>query len=96
MAIVIEQNKKRFSWFGFFITLFFFGVIFAGGYYLFFAPTPGIEILAPLPLQSAAELARLTFDPASVVNSREFKRLKIYTGVPSTGVLGRSNPFQPL
>lgn len=96
MAIVIEQNKKRSGWFGILAALFFLTIIVGGGYYLFFAPLPAIEIVAPLPLQSAVELSQLTFDPSSVVNSREFKRLRIYASVPSTGYLGRGNPFLPL
>lgn len=95
MAIVIEQNKKKVSWFGILVTLFFVLLILFGGYFLFFAPTPGIEVVAPSGLKSAIDLSKITFDPSSVVNSRQFKSLKIYTGLPSVGNLGRSNPFQP-
>ncbi len=96
MAIVIEQNKKKFSWFGIFTIIFFVMLILFGGYFLFFAPTPGIEVVAPSGLKSAVDLSKITFDPSSVVNSRQFKSLKIYTGLPSVGVIGRSNPFVPL
>ncbi len=95
MAIIIEQNKKKISWFGIFTTLFFVVLILGGGYFLFFAPIPGIEVVAPSGLESAVDLAKITFDPSGVVNSRQFKSLKIYTGLPSVGGLGRSNPFQP-
>lgn len=95
MAIVIEQNKKKFSWYGVLVTLFFLTIILVGGYYLFFAPTPGIEIVAPNSFQSAVNLARITFDPASVVNSSQFKSLRVYTGLPTVGNLGRNNPFLP-
>ena len=95
MAIIIEQNKKKAGWFGILVTLLLTAIILAGGYYLFFAPTPGIEIVAPLALRSAVNLSKITFDPASVINSRQFKSLKVYTGLPSVGNLGRSNPFQP-
>ena len=96
MAIIIEQNKKKISWFGILATLFFVFLILFGGYFLFFAPTPGIEIVAPSRLESAVNLSKITFDPSSVVNSRQFKVLKIYTGLPSVGNLGRANPFAPL
>ena len=95
MAIVIEQKKKSVNWFSVLTSVFFLLLILIGGYYLFFAPTPGIEIVAPSALQSAVDLSQITFDPSSVVNSRQFKSLKIYTGLPGTGVLGRGNPFQP-
>ena len=95
MAIVIEQKKKAISWFGVLTSVFFLLLILIGGYYLFFAPTPGIEIVAPSTLKTAVDLSKITFDPSSVVNSRQFKSLKIYTGLPGVGGLGRGNPFQP-
>ena len=97
MAIIVEQNKKKgMSWLVILVVLFLMAIIFAGGYYLFFAPTPGIEVVAPLGLRSAVDLSKITFDPSSVVNSQQFKSLKVYTGLPSVGNLGRSNPFSPL
>jgi len=95
MAIIIEQKREPFNWFGFFTVIFLLLVIFGGAYYLFFAPAPGIEIIAPLPLEQAGELSRIQFDPAAVVQSPQFKRLKVYSGLPGVGVLGRSDPFSP-
>lgn len=95
MAIIIERNKKRKSWFSILVIVFFLALILGGGYYLFFAPVPGIEVVAPTNLQQAVDLSQITFDPSAVVNSRQFKSLKIYTGLPGVGRLGRGNPFVP-
>jgi uncharacterized protein (DUF58 family) len=93
MAIILEQKKKT-NWFGITVSVVLLVTILVGGYFLFFAPTPGIEVVAPLQFQSAVDLAKITFDPSAVVNSRQFKSLKIYTGLPSAGALGRENPFK--
>ena len=61
MAIVIEQKKKAISWFGVLTSVFFLLLILIGGYYLFFAPTPGIEIVAPSALKTAVDLSKITF-----------------------------------
>lgn len=95
MAIVFEQKKNSFGFFRLLIVLFLLTVIGGTVYYLFFAPVPGIEVVAPLTLQQAEELSQIQFDPASVVGSPQFKRLKVYTGLPGTGVLGRPDPFVP-
>ena len=103
MAIVLEQKKKSFSWFGFFVTLFLLAVIILGGYYLFFSPSPAIEIVIPPTVRSVVDLSNLsqqgfdpaTFDPAAVVGSPKFRSLKRYIGAATTGALGRENPFQP-
>lgn len=92
MAIVLEEGRK-FNWKGVITGTAVLAVIAAGLYFLFFAPVPGIEVIAPPAVQSAAELSAVQFDPASVVNSDDFRALRRYTGEPTVGQIGRVNPF---
>jgi hypothetical protein len=97
MAIVFESQRKPVNWVKmlFVVTVVAF-VVFAV-YYLFFAPSPKIDVVLPASLEHAAELANPSFsiDPSAVIQSAAFKALKSYVGSPSTGALGRPNPFAP-
>ncbi len=93
MAILIEQKKSEMNWFAIGVTIFIIGFIVFALYYLFFAPTPGIEIVIPTELQSASRITSLQVDPSAVLNSRNFRLLRVYTGLPSVGQVGRANPF---
>lgn len=92
MAIVFETGR-RMNWRGIIIAAVILIAIAAVLYYLFFAPVPGIEVIAPTAVKTAAELSVVEFDPASVVNSNEFRSLRRYAGSPSVGQIGRTNPF---
>ena len=94
MAIVVEQQERRVNWFAIAVFLFLLAVIFGGGYFLFFAPTPAIELITPEPLHDAEALSQVTLDPASVINSPAFKNLRRYGTPPAGGNTGKQNPFQ--
>lgn len=96
MALIIEQNKRRVNWFGIFVFIFLLGVIFGGGYFLFFGPTPVIEILAPVQLDSADKISRVTLDAGKIIEDPVLKTFREYGTAPGVGNLGRSNPFLPL
>ncbi|OGY63093.1 MAG: hypothetical protein A2745_01595 [Candidatus Harrisonbacteria bacterium RIFCSPHIGHO2_01_FULL_44_13] len=93
MAILVSEQKKPINWFAIIFVVILIALVAGGAYYLFFAPTPGIEIIVPPSLQSVTKISQVEFDPAAVVNSRAFKVLRSYTGLPSVGTLGRGNPF---
>lgn len=93
MAILIQQKKNGINWFAISITTFAVAFVVFGIYYLFFAPTPGIEIVVPSTLDTASRITSLEVDPSAVLNSRQFRLLRVYTGLPSVGQVGRSNPF---
>jgi hypothetical protein len=95
MAILLEQQKKKLDWFSLGVTSFIVFAIIFGIYFLFFAPTPGIEIVIPTSLKSADQISAIRVDPSTVLNSREFRSLRSYTGLPSVGQVGRDNPFLP-
>lgn len=95
MAIIIEQRERSINWFAVCVFLFLFAVIVGGGYYLFFAPTPGIEMITPAPLESSEALSRATFDPVGILNNPVLKGLRQQGISPGVGNLGRRNPFVP-
>ncbi|HEY4475561.1 MAG TPA: hypothetical protein VJB92_02450 [Candidatus Paceibacterota bacterium] len=94
MAIVFEQPKKPFNWTRFLFVIFIIAFLVFGTYYLFFAPSPRLDIVLPPPLERARQISNLEFvDPATVLGSPAFRRLKSYVGPPAPGPLGRPNPF---
>ena len=93
MALIIEQNRRRVNWFGIFVFLFLLTVIFGGGYFLFFGPTPAIEILAPVQLNSAEKIAEVTLDAETIMKNPVLNNFRDYGTAPGVGSLGRSNPF---
>jgi hypothetical protein len=93
MAILIEEEKRSINWFALLVTIFIVCVLGFGTYYLFFAPTPAIEIILPATLQSANKVTGIAVDPFNVINSEAFKSLKGGGSQPSIGQTGRANPF---
>ena len=93
MAILIEQQKRKTNWFGILTFLFLLLVIFGGGYFLFFSPTPGIEVIIPSSLESAEQLSEVQIDPSALIANPALKKLRMYGGQPSIGTVGRQNPF---
>jgi len=95
MAIVFEQAKKPINWVGLLFIVFIVGFLIFAVYYLFFAPSPKLDIVLPPPLERASQIISITefVNPDAVVNSTAFKRLRTYVGQPAIGVLGRENPF---
>jgi len=96
MALIIEQNKRSINWFGILVFIFLLGVILFGGYFLFFGPTPVIEIIAPVELGTADKIARIKLDAGKIIESPILKSFKQYGADVGVGNLGRSNPFSPL
>lgn len=98
MAIILKEQKRKANWFAIVVFLFLLVVILITAYFLFFAPVPGIETIAPTGLKSVSQLSKEAelFDPTTVVSDPVLKTLRQYGGLPSTGNLGRANPFAPL
>ena len=96
MAIEFEQKSKvRWSRVLMFIVII--GAVGLVTYFLFFAPSPKIELIIPAPLERAGEVSSIQFiDPGQIVRSQAFSVLREYAGDPGPGVLGRPNPFLPL
>lgn len=67
----------------------------AGTYYLFFAPTPFIEVIVPTELESISKISETGLNPSSLFNSPVYQSLRQYTGEVEIGEVGRANPFQP-
>lgn len=75
------------------VTLVVVGIFFVAAYYLFFAPTPAFDYIAPAPLQQTAELSNFDLEPSVVLDSAEFRSLRKINGLPTGGSFGRDNPF---
>lgn len=95
MSILIEEEKKPVNWLAILIAIFIVAVLGFGTYYLFFAPTPAIEIILPATLQSANQITNIAGNPETVLTSDAFKSLKGGTGQIGVGQVGRANPFLP-
>lgn len=97
MAIIFEQQKKSINWVPLVVTAFLVAFVAFAIYYLFFAPTPRIEIVLPAALERAQQISTITFiDPKEVIQSDPFKKLRSYVPAPMPAQLGRPNPFIPL
>lgn len=64
-------------------------------YFVFFAPTPGFDVIAPPPLQAVGEISRKQINSENVLNSQAFRNLRPYAPSPTIGLVGRTNPFLP-
>ena len=92
MALIFSEEKK-FNWKGLATVAAIILAIGGAAYFLFFTPVPAIEIIVPPAARSIEELSGVQFDPASVVNSEDFRSLRRYGGQPGIGQIGRLNPF---
>ncbi len=66
-----------------------------GVYYLFFAPTPFIEVVAPDQLRPITNISKIQLDPSKILNSPIYQSLREQVPAPAAGSAGRPNPFQP-
>ena len=93
MAIILKERKKSVNWFAILVFIFLFFVVIGGGWFLFFAETPGIEIVAPSILEDTSNLSEIQFNPIEVVSHPALKSLRQYGTLPGVGQLGRTNPL---
>lgn len=97
MAILVEEEKKSVNWVGMLTAIFIIGVLFAGGYYIFFKDPGVIEgITAPKELQNITQLSKTNIDPSKIIQSVEFKNLRDLADPLVVPTAGRANPFKPL
>jgi uncharacterized membrane protein len=95
VAIIIEEEKRKINWFALTLIIFLIAIISAAIYYLFFAPTPFAEKIAPSNLQSLQDLSSVKLQPETVINNPYFQILKQYVNPieVSTDSIGKTNPF---
>lgn len=93
MAIILREQKKGVNWFVISVYAFLFLVVIGGGWFLFFAKTPGIELVAPSILRETTDIAEARFDPSEVVGHPVLKTLRQYGAPLGIGQLGRTNPL---
>ncbi len=95
MAIVIEEQKKKINWFALAVVILLVAVVALSAYYLFFAPTPLVEKVAPARLQSIQELSSIKLQPDMVISNPSFQILKQYVNPIEIQIdsVGKTNPF---
>lgn len=95
MAIIIEEEKRKFNWFNLALVVLVVVIIGAVIYYLFFSPTPFAEKIAPAQLQSIQQVSSIKLQPEAVVNNPYFQILKQYVNPTEiqANLVGKSNPF---
>ena len=67
----------------------------AATYYLFFAPTPLIEVVIPSRLETVSRISKDGLNAEAVFNSPVYRSLRQYVAEPVVGEIGRPNPFSP-
>ena len=95
MAILVEEEKGRKGAFGVLIIAVIVILLGAATYYLFFAPTPLIEVVIPSGLKTVSRISESGLNTPAVFNSPVYKSLRQYVAEPVLGEIGRSNPFSP-
>jgi len=93
MAIVIEQEKRKISWFALIVVFLAVLAVVGGTYYLFFAPAPLIEKVTPASVKSLQTLSGIKLQPELIINNPEFQILRTYINPIEIGSAGKSNPF---
>ena len=93
MAIVIQEEKNRGSWFGFTVLLVVLVVLGFALYYLFFVQPEILTAVTSTNLQSIEEFSQMQFDPRSVTGSDFFKSKKQFIPLTPTVHGGNPTPF---
>jgi len=93
MAIVIEEEKRKINWLSIGIIILIISTVVIAVYYLFFAPVPFIEKIAPARLQSLQDLSMIKLEPEAIVSSPNFQILRRYVNPIEIGPVGKNNPF---
>lgn len=91
--ITLQKVSKPVNWTAWIIAGVLTLLVFGAAYFLFFAPTPGIETLVPTEQKVTAQISSIQLDTRPVVEVFNSGRLKRFAGPPSAGQLGRSNPL---
>ena len=97
MAIIVEEpNNKKTGTSVLLGVIVVIGIIAAAVYYIFFAAAPEAIVTPPPNYGSIEPIAKINFDPTTVLDSQNFQNLKPYVAEPTStgpGIVGRQNPF---
>lgn len=95
MAILVEEKNQGSGRFKVLLVVVIAALLIAGTYYLFFAPTPFIEVIVPSELESISKISESGLNATSILNSPVYQSLRQYAGDIEIGEKGRPNPFSP-
>lgn len=92
MAIVLQREKSALPWK---LIIGIVAVLIIGGVvaYVFFASPTFFEIVPPSEVRQVSELSGITLDVDGVSEERTGQRLRQLAAPPTTGEIGRTNPF---
>lgn len=93
MAIILSEEKREVNWVMLISVVLVLVVLIGGAYLLFFAPTPGIEVLIPTSQKIATQISSVELNSDTVARNKVFQVLRQYSSVPSGAQAGRGNPF---
>lgn len=95
MAIIVEEEKKKFNWVLIFTTLIILVAIGSAVFYLFFINPEQVEIFISPELRSLSDFEKINFKPNDLLENTKFKSLRNYIefALPSQGAIGKTNPF---
>jgi len=96
MAIILKEKEKKLGWFPIAVGMFVLLVVVASVYFLFLAPAPLIEKIAPVEGPDNLNSFATLNDPTTILTNPAFSALHLYVPNPDTGQLGRDNPFLKL
>jgi len=93
MPLPILKPKKQINWIPIAVAAVLTIIVVGAAYFLFFAPTPGIEALVPSEQKITAQISAVRLDTRPVVEIFNSGRLKRSASPVSVGQTGRTNPF---
>lgn len=92
MAIVLEE-RQQFNWKALIIFIAIIAVVFGLAYFLFFAPSPVVQVIIPSNVKSTAELSTVNLNPNDLLGNKVYQSLKQFGAPVAAPQTGRENPF---
>lgn len=94
MAIIVEEeHKSSGNWGSIALWVLVFVILAVAVYYIFFRRPELVEVATPQNFENTVQLSKIHLNPDEVINSPQFKALRIYSTSSQVQTSGRANPF---